>query len=311
MPTLPFVDTRIAFVNGEFVPAEQARISVFDRGFLYGDGIFETLAVYNGRIFRLDDHLKRLYRSTSVIRLDLPIEPHAMREAIAETVRRNGYADAYVRILVSRGMSFPSLDVRAANDDPTVVILVHSRVPPSSIAGVFESRGLRLRIVSIWKTPSESLDPRVKTLNYLNQLLARLEATDAGADEALLLDVRGYVAEGSGDNVFAVQGRDLVTPGTQEILAGITRATAIELASELGYSTIERNMTAYDLYTADEVFLTSTYGGILAVAEVNGRQIGRGEVPGRVTNELRHGYQYLVETSGELILESIEVQARA
>jgi branched-chain amino acid aminotransferase len=306
MAGLPFVDSRVAFVNGEFVPVEEAHVSVFDRGFLYGDGIYETLGMRAGRIFRLDEHLDRLYRSASLIRLDLPIQARDLKENVLETARRNGYDDAYVRILVSRGVGFPSIDVRAVSHGPTVVILVHSRVQPPSLAGFFDPRGLHLRTVSIRKTPSVSLDPRAKTLNYLNQLLARLEATEAGADEALLLDAHGFVAEGAGDNVFVVHGDELVTPGTQEILAGITRAVAIEIAADLGHVVVERNMTSYDLYAADEVFVTSTYGGILAVADVNGRRIGSGAVPGVITAELIRRYQELVLTSGELVaLESV------
>jgi branched-chain amino acid aminotransferase len=301
MAGLGFVESKVAFLNGDYVPVEDAKVSVFDRGFLYGDGVYETLGVHGARIFRLDDHLDRLRRSVSLLRLDLPMTASELREVVLETVRRNGYADAYVRIVVSRGVSFPSMDSRAATQGPTVLILVHSRVQPPSLAGFFDSAGLRLRIVSIRKTPSTSLDPRAKTLNYLNQMLARLEATDAGADEALLLDVHGFVAEGAGDNFFAVHGTQLVTPGPQEILAGITRATVIELAHELGYEVVERNMTTYDVYTADEAFVTSTYGGILAVAEVNGRPIGDPAAARRVTEALQRGLQRLLETSGDPI----------
>ncbi len=301
MTGLPFVDSKVAYLHGDYVPVEDAKVSVFDRGFLYGDGVYETLGVHGARIFRLDDHLDRLFRSLSLLRLNLSMTKSDVREAVFETVRLNGYRDAYVRIVISRGTSFPSVDTRAATNAPTVLILVHSRVQPASMAGFFGSTGLRLRIVSIRKTPSTSLDPRAKTLNYLNQMLARLEATDAGADEALLLDAHGFVAEGAGDNFFAVHGNELVTPGPQEILAGITRAMVIEIAAELGYPVSERNMTTYDIYTADEAFVTSTYGGILAVSEVNGRPIGGGAVPGTVTEALRERHNQLLETTGELI----------
>lgn len=301
MAGLPFVDSKVAYLNGDYMPVEDAKISVFDRGFLYGDGVYETLGIHGGRIFRLDDHLDRLDRSLSLLRLDFSVAQSRLKEAVLETARRNAYRDAYVRIVVSRGVSFPSMDSRAATQGPTVLILVHSRVQPEALAGFFGSTGLRLRVVSIRKTPSTSLDPRAKTLNYLNQMLARLEATDAGADEALLLDVHGFVAEGAGDNFFAVHGTELVTPGPQEILAGITRAVVIEMARELGYHVVERNMTGYDLYTADEAFVTSTYGGILPVAEVNGRPIGSQTVPGRITVVLRERHRQLLETSGELI----------
>ena len=301
MTGLPFVESRVAYVNGEFVPVEEATVSVFDRGFLYGDGVYETLGLHAGRLFRLNDHLERLYQSASLIGLGLTVARDELRASVLETVRRNGFADAYVRIVVSRGPSFPSMDPRAATQAATIVVLCHSRVQPPGLSSFFGPDGLRLQIVSVRKTPSVSLDPHAKTLNYLNQMMARMEATNSGADEALLYDMRGYLAEGAGDNVFAVHGVELITPTAREILVGITRTTIIELATDLGYAVRERDMTAYDLYAANEVFLTSTYGGVLPVVEVNGRRVGDGKVPGKTTAALVSAYERELSESGELV----------
>ena len=304
MTGLPFVESRVAYVNGEFVPVEEATVSVFDRGFLYGDGVYETLGLHAGRLFRLNDHLERLYQSASLIGLGLTVARDELRASVLETVRRNGFADAYVRIVVSRGPSFPSMDPRAATQAATIVVLCHSRVQPPGLSSFFGPDGLRLQIVSVRKTPSVSLDPHAKTLNYLNQMMARMEATNSGADEALLYDMRGYLAEGAGDNVFAVHGVELITPTAREILVGITRTTIIELATDLGYAVRERDMTAYDLYAANEVFLTSTYGGVLPVVEVNGRRVGDGKVPGKTTAALVSAYEReLSESGGSVDLE--------
>ena len=301
MPGLSFVESRVAYVNGEFVPVEEANVSVFDRGFLYGDGVYETLGLHAGRLFRLDDHLERLYQSASLIGLGLTVTRDELRAVVQETVRRNGFADAYVRIVVSRGPSFPSMDPRAATQAATIVVLCHSRVQPPGLSSFFRSDGLRLQIVSVRKTPSVSLDPHAKTLNYLNQMMARMEAINSGADEAVLYDTRGFIAEGAGDNVFAVHGEKLITPTAREILLGITRTTIIELATELGHEVSERDMTAYDLYAANEVFLTSTYGGVLPVATVNGRRVGDGNVPGKRTAALMSAYERELSKSGEVV----------
>jgi len=301
MTGLSFVESRVAYVNGEFVPVEEATVSVFDRGFLYGDGVYETLGLHAGRLFRLNDHLERLYQSASLIGLGLTVTRDELRGSVLETVRRNGFADAYVRIVVSRGPGFPSMDPRAATQAATIVVLCHSRVQPPGLSSFFGPDGLRLQIVSVVNAPLKSLDPHAKTLNYLNQMMARMEATNAGADEAVLYDMRGYLAEGAGDNVFAVHGEELITPTAREILVGITRTTIIELATGLGYELSERDMTAYDLYAATEVFLTSTYGGVLPVFAINGRPVGDGKVPGKTTAALVSAYERELSESGELV----------
>lgn len=297
MSSFGFVQSEIAYVNGEYTSIRDARISVFDRGLLYGDGIYETLLAANGRVFRLDRHLDRLYASAAGIRLDVPVPRNELHEIVLETVRRNGLADAYIRIVVTRGVGYPNIDPRAVVSSPTLVVLAHGRGQPAAVAGSYERTGIKVRVVSIRKTPSVCLSAQVKSLNYLNQVLARLEAVEAGADEGLLLDMQGLVTEGAGDNVFAVHGKSVVTPAVHNILVGITRQAVIELSESAGYPVVERDMTVHDFYTADEVFLCSTYGGILPVSELDGRRIGS-VVPGSLTEELREGYERLLENEG-------------
>ena len=298
MSALDFAQSAVVYVDGEYVPAVEASVSIFDRGLLYGDGIYETFLARNGRVFRLDRHLERLEASAIGIRLALPVPRHELRDIVLETVRRNEVSDAYIRIVVTRGVGFPNLDPRAAATRPTLIVVAHSREQPSAVAGSYARSGIKLRVVSIRKTPSVCLSAQVKSLNYLNQVLARLEAVETGADEGLLLDVHGMVAEGAGDNVFAVQATRLVTPTPHNILLGITRQAVIELADAAKYAVIEREMTVYDLMTADEVFLCSTYGGIIPVSELDGRRIGQ-TAPGPVTEDLRERYERLLLEEGE------------
>jgi branched-chain amino acid aminotransferase len=293
MSALPFVSTRVAYVDGEYVSAESASVSVFDRGLLYGDGIYETLLARDGRVFRLDRHLERLSASAMGIRLSLPVSREHLREIVLETVRRNELLDAYIRIVVTRGAGYPNLDPRAVATPPTLIVFAHGREQPTTVSGSYSRSGIALRVVSIRKTPSVCLAPQVKSLNYLNQVLARLEALDTGAGEGLLLDMQGLVAEGAGDNIFAVRDGTLVTPPLDSILPGITRQAVIELAGAAGRPVVERAMTVHDLLTANEVFLCSTYGGILPVVTVNGCTIGNG-APGDVTEFLHEAYEQLL-----------------
>jgi branched-chain amino acid aminotransferase len=291
---------RIAYVNGEFVPVSEARISILDRGFLYGDGLYETLNLVNGKTFRLDEHLRRLFRSAAVLKIKVPLPLDRLRGAVWETIKRNSLTDAYVRILLSRGESFPIIDTRAVTRDATLVILVHTRDQPPEVASYFAGTGLHARIVGTRKIPPEALDPRVKSLNYLNSVLARAEAVEAGADEAILLDAHGFVAEGSGSNIFAVHGSTLVTPPVTHILVGVTRGAVIDVARARGMEVVERNMTPYDLYTADEIFLTSTYGGLTPVTQIDGRIVGEaGPAPGAVASALKAAYQELLASEGD------------
>jgi branched-chain amino acid aminotransferase len=290
---IPFDGNLVVYLNGEFLPLRETAISPLDRGFLYGDGVYETMIAANARVFRVDDHIDRLFMSAHALRLPMSVSKDRMRDLIEETLERNRLHDAYIRIVVTRGVGFPVLDPRTPTAGATTVIMTHTREQPRELAGTYRHDGLNLHIVWMRKTPPESLPPQVKSLNYLNQILARMEATDTGADEAVMLDTDGYVAEGSGDNIFAIRSTELVTPGIQTILPGITRMAILELAPSVGLVPVERRMTPHDLITADEVFLTSTYGGVIPVGTVDARDIGT-VVPGEKTTELRNRYEDLL-----------------
>jgi branched-chain amino acid aminotransferase len=279
----------IVYLNGEFVPVERATISVYDHGFLYGDGVFESMATASSSIFKLDEHLDRLYRSAAALRLRIPITKEELAAAVRETVRRNSLQYGYIRLVVSRGAGYPSLDPRAA-ERPTVAILVHSRAIPERTerqdSPMPKVRAITVILASTRRTPSESVDARIKACNYLNHILARLEAIEAGVDDAILLDTNGYIAEATASNIFVVEHDVLATPPIGNVLEGVTRATVIDIARERGHTVLERQLSPYDMFTADEVFLASTFGGLTPVGKVAGRLIGDGE-PGPMTLQLR------------------------
>jgi branched-chain amino acid aminotransferase len=290
----------ICYVNGEFVSAEQAAVSAFDHGFLYGDGIFESLTVSDGRIFKLGEHLDRLERSARALRLALPENRDRLAEIVKEAVRRSGVRDVYVRIVVSRGAGYPLLDPRVTTG-PSLVVLLHLPAPPAETGTSYRARGagLRLKTAAVRKVPAEAFEPRVKSLNYLNNVLARIEAIESGYDEAILLDMRGFVAEAAGENIFVVSAGKLKTPRAQQVLDGITRRTVLDLARRAEVASEETDLTLYDLYTADECFLTSSFSRIHAVAEVDGRPV---PAPGPITRQLRQQILELERSEGELIL---------
>lgn len=289
----------ICYVNGEFVPAEQAAVSAFDHGFLYGDGIFESLTVSDGRIFKLGEHLDRLEKSARALRLALPENRDRLAGIVKEAVRRSGARDVYVRIVVSRGAGYPLLDPRVTTG-PSLVVLLHPPAPPAETGTSYRARGagLRLKTAAVRKVPAEAFEPRVKSLNYLNNVLARIEAIESGHDEAILLDMRGFVAEAAGENIFVVSAGTLKTPRAQQVLDGITRRTVLDLARRAELPSEETDLTLYDLYTADECFLTSSFSRIHAVAEVDGRPI---PAPGPITQQLRRQILDLERSEGELI----------
>jgi branched-chain amino acid aminotransferase len=285
----------IVYINGEFVASGSASVSVFDHGFLYGDGVFESLVIVERRVFALDEHLARLWHAFQTIRLSIPLTRAQLREAILETARRNDVSDAYVRVFVTRGAGEPIMDPRAASE-ATIVILVTPQSDSASGARPWD-RGLRVRTAAIRKTPTICVEARMKSMSFLNGVLARLEALDAGADDAIMLDVDNRIAEAPGSNVFAVHGEVLVTPPPLNILDGITRRAILNLAPEAGLQTAERPMTQYDLYSASEAFLSTTYGGVIPIAEVDGRTVGE-RCPGAVTTRLHEAYEHHVRTSG-------------
>ena len=272
----------IVYVNGSYEPEERASVSVFDHGLLYGDGVFETVLARDGVVHRLDAHLDRLLRSLAAIGMDPPHDRDGFAKIVDDTVKRNDLRDAYVKLIVTRGTNgTPLLD--PAGCVPTVICLArpHTDDDPARLARI--ERGLTVKTSALRRPPADVLDPRIKSLNYLNLVLARIEARAAGTDEALLLDVHGHVCEAPGANVFVVSRGTLHTPD-HDILEGITRATVLDLAP-----TAERPLHLYDIYTADEVFLCSTAIGLIPVVTVDGRAIGTGR-PGPVTADLLTKY---------------------
>ena len=285
----------VAYVNGAFVPKEEAKISVYDHGYLYGDGIFEGIRAYNGRIFRLDRHLDRLYDSARYLMLEIPLSKPEMSAAIVETVRRCGLRDAYIRPVISRGVGDLGLDPRKCKV-PTVVIIVDTiQLYPKE---AYE-RGLRAVTAAVRKVRPDAVSVQAKTLNYLNSILARLEANRAGVEEALMLQGDGYVCECSADNIFLVRGGEVWTPPAHlGILQGVTREAVMELARRQGLPMLERVFTLYDVYTADECFLTSTGAEVMPIAEVDSRKIGT-TTPGPVTKRLLGAFHALVRREGD------------
>jgi branched-chain amino acid aminotransferase len=292
----------LAYVNGKLLPVAEAAVPVHDRSFLYGDGAFDTAVARRGRVFRLDAHIARLLMSLRVLRIPPPLPAADLREAALDLMRRNSMVDGFIRIVVSRGTcAYVSLDPRVVTGDPTLVMLTRGADPPGDLAVVHgRPAGARAVTASVRKTPTEALESRVKSNNYLNGILARWEAIDAGVDEAILLDGRGRVTEGSGDNVFAVQGDRLRTPPALNVLEGVTREVLLGLAPRAGLRPEVAELTPYDLYTADEVFLTSTVVGVLPIVEVDGRPIGGGRV-GPAADRLRALYEATVVADGEPI----------
>jgi branched-chain amino acid aminotransferase len=291
----------LAYVNGEFLPESDAKVSVFDHGLLYGDGIFEGIRAYSGRVFRLDDHLRRLYDSAKAIHLEIPHPVDEMRDLILELCRRNEIEDGYIRPVVTRGKGDLGLDPRKVKGGPTVVIIAR---PFDVLYGDKYEEGLTLITSTHRRVPSQSVSPNIKSLNYLNQILARVEANIHDADEALLLDLQGYVSEASADNFFVVRDEILTTPPTASILQGVTRQTVLEIAEELGYKARERFFTLYDVYGADEAFITGTAAEIAPVVRVDDRVIGDGK-PGRITKQMTARYRDLVRSTGTPIYEKI------
>lgn len=274
----------LACINGELVPAGEACLSAFDHVVLYGDGVFETVAQRSGFLFKLDRHVERLYRSARAVKIEIPLTPDEFSELIVETVRRNGFRDSYTRCIVSRGEG-PEPLVEHRNLRTNIIILPRR---PFVAWAAEEQGGFRVKITSVRKTPPESLDPRIKSLNYLNNVLARIEAIEAGYDDALLLDLQGRVVEGSVYNVFLVRDGQLLAP-PEGFLEGITREAVMELAADLGNPVTERFLYPYDFYTADEAFFCNTSRGIVPVVQVDGCVLSNGE-PGPWTSQLRALY---------------------
>nr|WP_285865959.1 branched-chain-amino-acid transaminase [Lederbergia lenta] len=282
------------FLNGQFVKKEDAVVSVYDHGFLYGDGVFEGIRSYSGNVFRLEEHLTRLYDSAKSIMLTIPYTKEEMTNIVVETLRQNKLKDGYIRLVVSRGVGDLGLSPYTCARAQVIVIAEPLSIFPKEL---YET-GLEIVTVATRRNRSDVLSPMVKSLNYLNNILVKIEANLAGVQEALMLNDQGYVAEGSADNIFIVKDNKLLTPpGYVGALVGVTRNAIIKIAREKGYEVSEDVFTRHDVYTADEVFLTGTAAEVIAVNKVDGRVIGDGK-PGPITSILLEGFRELTQTDG-------------
>jgi branched-chain amino acid aminotransferase len=282
------------YIDGKYYPKGQAKISVYDHGLLYGDGIFEGIRIYDGNIYRLDSHLERLYESAKTIMLNIPLTLPQMKEACAEVTRRNGLRDGYIRLMVTRGVGDLGLDPRKC--DRATVIIIADKIkmfPPE-----FYTKGLEIATVPTTRNMADALNPKIKSLNYLNNVMAKLEANNMGVAEGLLLNSQGYVTEGTGDNVFIYREGGLQTPPTYDgALAGITRSSIVHMAKEMGINTEKKTLTRHDLYNASECFLTGTAAELIPVVKIDGRIIGTGK-PGPIFKKLLAEFRKLTKTDG-------------
>jgi branched-chain amino acid aminotransferase len=282
------------YIDGEFYEKSEAKISVFDHGLLYGDGIFEGIRFYNGRVFRLDEHIHRLFMSAKAILLEIGMTPAEVIEAVLETIRRNGLTDGYVRLVVTRGEG--SLGLNPYLCPKASVIVIASTI--QLYAEEKYTNGLILATCSTRRPAPAALSPAVKSLNYLNNVMAKVEAIAAGAEEGLMLNEQGYVAECTGDNIFVVTKGVIYTPPVSAgSLDGITREVMFEIAEELGLRLVEQDMTRYEIYTADECFLTGTAAEVIPAVIVDRRNIGDGK-PGPITLRFIERFREIVATTG-------------
>jgi branched-chain amino acid aminotransferase len=285
----------IIYLNGEFVPKEEAKVSVFDHGLLYGDGVFEGIRSYNGRVFRLYEHLQRLYDSAKVIRLTIPLSLEEMKEKILETLRRNNLRDAYIRAVVTRGPGDLGLDPDKCCKEGFVFIITDKIVLYDD---EYYKNGLNVITVPTRRNVPEALNPRIKSLNYLNNIMAKIEAKNSNVIEAIMLNSDGYVVECTGDNIFIIKNEAIYTPPTYiGALEGITRDAVIELSRNMGLKVEERIFNRYEVFVADECFLTGTAAEIIPVVKVDGRIIGDG-TPGDITKKLTGAFRELTQTTG-------------
>ncbi|WP_029165513.1 branched-chain-amino-acid transaminase [Aminiphilus circumscriptus] len=285
----------VIYLNGQYVPAEEAKVSVFDHCFLYGDGVFEGIRAYNGRVFRLEEHIDRLYDSAKAIWLPISLSKEEMMEIVAETCRRNNLRDAYIRLVVGRGVGDLGLDPRKCHGNTSVVCIAASI---SLYPEEFYEKGLKVITAATRRNYGEVLAPQVKSCNYLPNIMAKIEAVNAGVLEAICMSREGYVAECTGDNIFLVKNGVVKTPHSAVgILLGVTRNAVIDVARNAGYVVEETFLNRWDIYTADEIFLTGTAAEVIPVVEVDLRSVGDGK-PGPVTKRIRDVFSKLVRSEG-------------
>ena len=278
------------WLNDRLVDEAEAKISVFDHGLLYGDGVFEGIRVYGGKVFELEAHIERLFNSAKAIRLVIPQERATLTENVRKTVAANNLNNGYVRLVATRGVGTLGLNPLVCTEGQIIIIAATIQLYPQEL---YET-GLKVISANTVRNHPLSISPQIKSLNYLNNILAKLEALDRDMLEAIMYNHQGYVAEATGDNVFIVRNRRIITPPTSAgSLDGITRAVVIKLARQSGYEVAEQNLTRHDLYTADEIFLTGTAAEVIGVTQIDGRQIGSGR-PGPVTRELLEKFEAYV-----------------
>ena len=287
------------FIDGKYCDERAAKISVFDHGLLYGDGIFEGIRAYNGRVFKLEEHIERLFCSAKSILLTIPMTRADMMKAVVETCRRNKLHDGYIRLLVTRGVGTLGLNPNRCKNPSVIIIAGKIQIYPPALY----LRGMEIVTVPTVRNLHSALNPAIKTLNYLNNVLAKIEANNAGCEEAIMLNAEGFVSECTADNVFIVkQGRLLTPPLSAGALYGITRLVVMEIAADSGLEVGEPNLTRHDLFNADECFLTGTGAELVPIVKIDGRVIGHGK-PGAVTQKLVAQYRALTKVSGQPIYE--------
>ncbi|WP_309397944.1 branched-chain-amino-acid transaminase [Cerasicoccus maritimus] len=285
------------YMNGDFVDQADAKVSVFDHGFLYGDGIFEGIRLYNGNVYKLDEHLERLEFSARAIMLEMPWTRAEIAEAVCASCRENGLQNGYIRLIVSRGVGSLGLSPKSCKEPQLIIIADQIQLYPKE----FYTDGLKVITVATRRNSPAALPPMVKSLNYLNNILAKIEAGNLGYVEAFMLNDQGYVAECTGDNAFIVQGGKIFTPPVNAgSLTGITRQAVVEIAKDLGIELVETNLTRYDLWIAQECFLSGTAAEVVPVVEIDGRPIGDGK-PGEITKRVLEAFHARVSEDGTRI----------
>ena len=286
----------LVYIDGKFYPKSEAKISVYDHGLLYGDGVFEGIRAYNGIVFHLKDHIDRLYRSAHPILLKIPLTKSQLTEAVLKTLKKNNLTNAYIRLVVTRGVGDLGLDPRKC-PKATIIIITEPMLQLNSPEAL--ANGITTTITWVKRNPVDAATHEIKSLNYLNSILGKIEANNTGADEAICLNKTGYVCEGVGENIFIVRDGKIITPPVSSgALNGITRAVIIRLAKKLGIELIERNITPNELFTADEAFFTGTAAEVAPIREVNKRAIGAGK-PGPVTKRIMQEFEKATKDPNE------------
>ncbi len=285
------------YIDGKYLDERNAKVSVFDHGLLYGDGIFEGIRAYNGRVFKLKEHIDRLFSSAKAILLEIPLSHAELMKATVATIRANKLRDCYVRLIITRGIGTLGLNPRSCKKPSVIIIAGKIQVYPAELY----ARGMDIVTVPTTRNLHSALNPAIKSLNYLNNILAKIEANNAGVEEAVMLNSEGFVAECTADNLFIIKDGKLFTPPLSAgALYGITRQTVMELAEQNGVAVTEPNLTRYDLFNADECFLTGTGAEIMPVIKIDGRVIGTGK-PGPLTQKLVAEYHALTKVTGQPI----------